>query len=81
MGSELTMASRAEVTAKFAREYARASKTDNGRVLDQVVAVTGWSRVNARRRLTAAAKAPPGRAGLSRHGRGSRDLRSIPTKR
>lgn len=30
-------------------------------MLDQVVAVTGWSRDNARRRLTAAAKAPPGR--------------------
>ena len=55
------MASRAEVTTKFAREYARASKKDKGRVLDQVVAVTGWSRDNARRRLTAAAKAPPGR--------------------
>ena len=61
MGSELTMASRAEVTTKFAREYARAAKKDKGRVLDQVVAVTGWSRDNARRRLKAAAKRPPGR--------------------
>ncbi|MGC0144892.1 hypothetical protein [Pseudactinotalea sp. Z1732] len=61
MGSELEMASRADVTAKFAREYSRASKKDKGLVLDQVVAVTGWSRDNARRRLTAAAKDPPGR--------------------
>lgn len=61
MGSELTMASRAEVATKFAREYARAAKKDKGRVLDQVVAVTGWSRDNARRRLVAAAKRPPGR--------------------
>ncbi|BBX54661.1 hypothetical protein MSHO_00060 [Mycobacterium shottsii] len=30
-----------------------------GQILDQVVAVTGWSRDNARRRLRAAA-APPG---------------------
>ncbi|WP_394217165.1 transposase family protein [Brachybacterium vulturis] len=55
------MTSRAEVTTKFARDYARVSKKDKGRVLDQVVVVTGWSRDNARRRLTAAAKAPPGR--------------------
>lgn len=55
------MAYRAEVTTKFARQYARAAKKDKGLVLDQVVAVTGWSRDNARRRLTAAAKAPPGR--------------------
>lgn len=61
MGSELTMASRAEVTTKFAREYSRAVKKDKGRILDQVVAVTGWSRDNARRQLTAAAKRPPGR--------------------
>ena len=61
MGSELTMASRAEVTTKFAKQYAHASKKDKGALLDQVVAVTGWSRDNARRRLTAAAKQPPGR--------------------
>lgn len=54
------MGSRAEVTARFARAYAKASKADKGRVLDQVVEVTGWSRDNARRRLVAAAKRPPG---------------------
>jgi hypothetical protein len=37
----------------------KASKADKGRILDQVVEVTGWSRDNARRRLTAAAR-PPG---------------------
>lgn len=31
-----------------------------GQILDEVVSVTGWSRDNARRRLTAAAKAPRG---------------------
>lgn len=36
------MESRAEVT----RRYAKASKKDKGRVLDQVVDVTGWSRDN-----------------------------------
>ena len=54
------MTSRAEITTAFAKSYARASKKDKGRVLDEVVAVTGWSRDNARRRLVAAALAPPG---------------------
>ncbi|BBX56014.1 hypothetical protein MSHO_56190 [Mycobacterium shottsii] len=53
------MSSRAEITAKFARAYVGAPKADKGQILDQVVAVTGWSRDNARRRLRAAA-APPG---------------------
>jgi hypothetical protein len=59
MGSGLSMSSRAEITAKFAKAYVKASKTDRGQILDQVVEVTGWSRDNARRRLTAAAR-PPG---------------------
>ena len=54
------MTSRAEVTTKYARAYAKASKKDKGRVLDQVVEVTGWSRDNARRRLGAASHRPPG---------------------
>ena len=54
------MTSRAEITTKYAKAYVKASKKDKGRVLDEVVAVTGWSRDNARRRLTAAAKRPPG---------------------
>lgn len=54
------MTSRAEVTTKYAKAYAKASKKDKGRVLDDVVSVTGWSRDNARRRLVAAADRPPG---------------------
>lgn len=54
------MGSRAEVTARYAKAYARASKKDKGQVLDDVVSVTGWSRDNARRRLVAAANRPPG---------------------
>lgn len=54
------MASRADVTSKYAKAYAKARKTDKGRMLDEVVSVTGWSRDNARRRLVAAAKTPPG---------------------
>lgn len=37
-----------------------AGKKVRGQILDEVVSVTGWSRDNARRRLNAAAKAPPG---------------------
>jgi len=54
------MTSRAEVTTKYAKAYAKASKKDKGRVLDAVTDVTGWSRDNARRRLVAAANRPPG---------------------
>ncbi|MFC9768009.1 hypothetical protein [Rhodococcus jostii] len=54
------MQSRAEVTSRYAKAYVKASKTDKGRVLDEVMSVTGWSRDNARRRLVAAAKRPPG---------------------
>lgn len=55
------MVARAEITRKFARAYGRASKKERGRLLDEVVAVTGWSRDNARRRLAAAAKPGPRR--------------------
>ena len=54
------MTSRAEVTTRYAKAYMKASKKDKGRILDQVVEVTCWSRDNARRRLTAAAKRSPG---------------------
>lgn len=54
------MATRADVTSRYAKAYAKASKKDKGRVLDEVVGVTGWSRDNARRRLTAAARTSPG---------------------
>ena len=48
------MAARAEFTKKYASGYARADKKTKGLILDEVVAVTDWSRDNARRRLTAA---------------------------
>jgi len=60
MDEGLSMQSRAEITTKYAKAYKKATKKDKGRVLDEVVAVTGWSRDNARRRLTTAAKRPPG---------------------
>jgi hypothetical protein len=60
MENELSMNSRAEVTTRYAKAYVKAAKGDKGRILDEVVGVTGWSRDNARRRLCAAAKCPPG---------------------
>lgn len=53
------MWSRAEIAKIYASSYVAASKGDKGRLLDEVCAVTGWSRDNARRRLTAAAKSRP----------------------
>ena len=46
------MATRHEITKKYAKEYERASKKGKGRVLDELVTVTGWSRANARRART-----------------------------
>src|SRR5690606_37699883 len=48
----------AEITTRYAKAYQGARKKDRRRILDEVVAMTGWSR-NARRRLAAAAKATP----------------------
>ncbi|WP_264670489.1 integrase catalytic domain-containing protein [Arthrobacter sp. VKM Ac-2550] len=48
------MATKNEITKKYAREYRRASKTDKGRMLDELTATTGWSRANARRQVKAA---------------------------
>lgn len=50
------MATRREITKKYAADYAKSSKNAKGLVLDDLVAVTGWSRANARRALSAARK-------------------------
>jgi hypothetical protein len=54
------MTSRAEITTRYAWAFKAADKRMKGRILDEVVSVTGWSRDNARRRLTSAAQSPPG---------------------
>lgn len=56
------MAARYEITKKFARAYAEAPKKGKTRILDQVVAVTGWNRDHARQQLRARLKQAPGRA-------------------
>lgn len=74
------MQSRAEVTNQYAKAYQKASKKDRGRILDQVVDVTGWSRDNARR-LSQAAKASPGVGRRPRPDPGNHARRSTPTPR
>ena len=53
------MATRTEITAKYARAYRSSSRLERSRLLDEVVAVTGWSRDNARRRLAQAVRPRP----------------------
>ncbi|WP_253951673.1 hypothetical protein [Paenarthrobacter sp. CM16] len=50
------MATRREITKKYASDYGKSSKNAKGLVLDELVAVTGWSRANARRALSTARK-------------------------
>lgn len=50
------MSARREITKKHGAEYRSASKKAKGLMLDQLVAMTGWSRANARRALSAAGK-------------------------
>jgi hypothetical protein len=50
------MATRRDLTKAYAREYQRAGKKEKGVMLDELVASTGWSRVNARRAIRVAAR-------------------------
>jgi hypothetical protein len=50
----LSMAERKAITKEMARRYARASKPEKGRMLDELCALTGWTRRHARRALTTA---------------------------
>ena len=56
------MSARFEVTKKYAKGYAEASKKDKGRILDHVVEITGWNRDHARQQLRARLAQPNGRA-------------------
>lgn len=59
---DVSMATRVEVTKKYAQAYGRASKKERGRILDAVVEFTGWNRDHARQQLRRRLLQPPGRA-------------------
>ncbi|MFW6598809.1 integrase catalytic domain-containing protein [Propionibacteriaceae bacterium Y2011] len=59
---DLSLSARVEVTKKYATAYAQAGKRDKGRILDQVVSVTGWNRDHARQQLRRRLAQPKGRA-------------------
>ncbi|TRW47560.1 integrase [Georgenia yuyongxinii] len=53
---------RAEIDHMSAKAYMAARKKDKGRILSEVVSLTGWSRDTARRRLIDAAEGPAQKA-------------------
>ena len=54
----LSMAERRAVTKQMARRYVKASKGEKGAMLDELCALTGWTRRHARRALAAAVAGP-----------------------
>jgi len=53
------MAERKAVTKQMAKRYARARKGEKGRMLDELCALTGWTRRHARRALQQALSGAP----------------------
>lgn len=54
----LSMVERKAVTRQMARRYARASKLEKGQMLDELCALTGWTRRHAIRALGQAERSP-----------------------
>jgi hypothetical protein len=54
----LSMAERKAVTKQMARRYAEAAKKEKGRMLDELCALTGWTRRHAIRALAEAIRPP-----------------------
>jgi hypothetical protein len=52
------MAERKAITRQLAGRYAKATKTEKGRILDELCALTGWTRRHARRALGQALRTP-----------------------
>jgi hypothetical protein len=57
----LSMAERKAITKQMAKRYEKASKKQKGRMLDELCALTGWTRRHARRSLLDALTAPAAR--------------------
>lgn len=54
----LSMAERQTVTKQMAKRYEKASKARKGTLLDELCALTGWTRRHARRALRDALRVP-----------------------
>ena len=52
------MAERKAITKQMGRRYAKASKADKTRMLDELCALTGWTRRHASRSLLGALRTP-----------------------
>lgn len=61
MGSGLSMSVSCRDHRQVHQGVQAGVEEGRGRLPDELVALTGWSRDNARRRLTAAANAKPGK--------------------
>ncbi|MDO9714387.1 ISNCY family transposase, partial [Paracraurococcus sp. LOR1-02] len=59
----VSMTTRNELVAAVAERYARSSRLDRGRILDEFVAVTGHHRKHAMRLLRGSGAAPAVRRG------------------
>lgn len=59
---DVSLATRFEITKKYAAAYEAASKKGKSLILDQLVELTGWNRDHARQQLRRRLRQPPGRA-------------------
>lgn len=55
----LSMGERRAVTVEMSKRYGKSSKGEKGRLLNELTALTGWSRRQARRALHQAVSGPP----------------------
>ena len=75
------MTSRAEITTRYAWAFKAADKRTKGRILDEVVSVTGWSRDKRPASADQRGAEPAGGGSLGRHAAQSSGRESTPMTR